>query len=168
VTKKIDKLIGEMDPAVKSFVDYKIEGGDEKPSPDQPIDPVADTLFRDRWGFDRPVSDGGNPAPAQKTLSRSEIAEVLQDLSKTLNKPAFASTKPVITKALAAAARENLEPDNPMRLFLEGYAAGDKTAQRSAIESLVAKSRDEIIRYVKAGGNPVELLVRDEKDELSN
>jgi hypothetical protein len=37
---------------------------------------------------------------------------------------------------------------------------------RASVKALVAKSRDEIIRHVKAGGRPIDLLVRD--DELPN
>ncbi len=158
---KKNKVISEMAPGLRSALGYEI-GPDEKPSPNELPDAVADAIFENRWGFARPASDGGNSAPAQKPLSRAEIAQSLANLAKTLGNPGFTSTAQLIQK-LAEAAREQMDPDNPTRLFLEGYAAGDKSAMRSAVKKLVQASRDEIIKYAKAGGNPLDLLVKDDK-----
>jgi hypothetical protein len=106
-------------------------------------------------------------APEKRPLTRSEIAQALANLSKTLGKPGFTSTAHLIQK-LAQAAREHLGPDDPIRGFLEGYAAKDRTAMRTAVKKLVQASREEIIQHVKAGGHPLELLVRNEKDERPN
>jgi len=151
---KKNKAIDEMDPILKAICGFEI-GPDEKPLPNQQIDPIADAVFRDRWGFDRPKADGGNPAPAQRQLSRTEIAEALSNLQKHLGAPGsgFRSTKELITK-LASAAREHLEPDNPVRSWLIAYAEGDQQAMRSAIAKLVAASKTEIVEYVRRAKDP--------------
>jgi hypothetical protein len=152
------KDVEGMDPVLKAALGFDITP-DEVQSPDDPRDPIGDIAFKNMWGFDRP---GVANTPATKApLTRAQIAEALQNLSKTLGKPGFTSTAQLIQK-LAQAARDHLAPDDPIRGFLEGYAAKDRTAMRSAVKKLVQASRDEIIQYAKAGGNPLELLVKDD------
>jgi hypothetical protein len=162
------KDVEAMDLEVKGFLGISVDGNDaQKSAPDEPQNPIEDLLFRDRWGFDRSKADGGNPAPERRPLSHAEIAKSLEALSRTLGKPAFKNTAALV-KALAVAAKEHLPEENFTRKFLEGYAAGDKTAMRSAVQKLVAASRDEITAYIKAGGTcPAELLLKGEP-ELPN
>jgi hypothetical protein len=139
----------------------------EDPNPNSLPDPVGDAFHREQWGIDRP-RDGNTPtSKAPAPLTRAQIAESLQNLSKTLNKPSFTSTAQLVA-ALAKAAESHLEEGNPVRSWLIAYAGGDKQTMRASIKKLVAQSRAEILAHVARGGHPLDLCVRGEKADLPN
>jgi hypothetical protein len=166
VTKKKPTLRDEVEPVLRDIIG--IDDRPANPSSNGLPDPVGDFFHREEWGIDPPRDANAPAAKTPAPLTRAQIAESLQALSKTLGRPRFKNTSELIT-ALAKAAESHLEKGNPIREFLQSYSKADREGMRASVRKLVQASREEILKAVKEGKSPLEaVFFRDDETELSN